>query len=82
MNSQSLQLSVFNRMHGPLSDTLQAGCKEPFANDKLTHIASLQFLPSVNMGCALAIAFQVCSLYVPTKERLPSLSLFPGVPSL
>ncbi len=28
------------------------------------------------MGCALAIVFQVHSLYVPTKDRLPSWSLF------
>ena len=36
----------------------------------------------VNMGCALVILFQVCSLYVPTKDRSPFTGPFLGVPSL
>ncbi len=38
----------------------------------LTHVTSLQFLPKGQYGCALAIVFQVRSLYVPTKSRSPS----------
>ena len=38
---------------------------------KLTHVASSSSCLRVNMGCALAIAFQVRSLYVPNMARLP-----------
>ena len=34
----------------------------------IIYAASLQFLHSVNMGCASAIVFQVRSLYVPTPQ--------------
>ncbi len=47
-----------------------------------THVASSSSHLRVNMGCALAIVFQVRSLYIPTITGYPSWSLFPGVPNL
>ncbi len=55
---------------GPLSDTLQAGtCIFPPFQKSLDHTCSIPPVPTylrVNMGYALAIIFQVRSLYVPT----------------
>ncbi len=47
-----------------------------------THVASSSSHLRVNMGCALAIVFQVRSLNVSNLTGYPSWSLFPGVPSL
>ncbi len=46
-----------------------------------TWLSSSSYL-RVNMGCALAIVFQVRSLYVPITAGYSLWSLFPGVPSL
>ncbi len=73
------------RKLGPLPDTLQAGtCVfPPFQN---VHVIHTYHPPSsylrANMGCALAIPFQVRSLNVPTKDRSPLTVPFLGVPSL
>ncbi len=64
-------------------------CSRPSGSDQVTWAKLKQVntrgfppVPTFNMGCALAIVFQVCSLYIPTITGYPSWSLFPGVPSL
>ncbi len=66
----------FNRKLGPLSDTLQAG-----ARLKLTHIASLQFLPSGQHGLRFGYCFSGPLPLHSHKGQVTFLGPFLGVPN-
>ncbi len=74
----------FNRSYGPYGHTVSRCLifpALPEVKTQSTHVASFSSYLRVNMGCALAIVFQVRSLNVPNITGYPTWSLFPGVPS-
>ncbi len=83
--------SSFNRTLGPLSDTLQAGAWlfPPFSRKwpdhvgkfKLTHVASLQFLPLGQYRLCFGYCFSGPLPLRSHKGQVTFLEPFPGVPS-